>query len=210
MGNITGTPFLPGVTDQINERQKFLGENPKQDKHIIWQNNKSAFLRLASSVNIEDEFSVNGRKFSNINDAYKNAQKEVNNTGSVSITYLETSAAQILTDRSLPKSLTGDLLAKSSILFAGVSGIQTNPSDTTSHIPYFPQGVGDPFNENNIFTSAYGWGGLQQGYRPMPGIEGADITYYNRGALQKATINCKVFSGIFIILKIIFYCLQIY
>ena len=70
MGNITGTPFLPEVTDQITKRQEFLGENPKQDKHIIWQNNKSAFLRLASSVNIEDEFSVNGRKFSNINDAY--------------------------------------------------------------------------------------------------------------------------------------------
>ena len=176
MGNITGTPFLPEVTDQINKRQEFLGENPKQDKHIIWQNNKSAFLRLA----------------------YDNALKEVNNTGSVSITYLETPATQILEDRSLPKSLTGDLLAKSSILFAGVSGIQTNPSDTTSHIPYFPQGVGegvgDPFNQTNIFTSAYGWGGLQQGYRPMPGIVGADITYYNRGALQKATINCKVFS----------------
>ena len=32
-------------------------------------------------------------------------------------------AEQILTDRNLPKSLTGDLLAKSSILFAGVNGI---------------------------------------------------------------------------------------
>jgi hypothetical protein len=176
MGNITGTPFLPEVTDQINKRQEFLGENPKQDKHIIWQNNKSAFLRLASSVNIEDEVPRN----------------DTSTTGSIEIPLI--TAEQILTDRNLPKSLTGDLLAKSSILFAGVSSIQTNPLDTTSHIPYFPQGVGDPFNQNNIFTSAYGWGGLQQGYRPMPGIEGADITYYNRGALQKATINCKVFS----------------
>ena len=176
MGNITGTPFLPEVTDQINKRQEFLGENPKQDKHIIWQNNKSAFLRLASSVNIEDEV----------------PRSDTSTTGSIEIPLI--TAEQILTDRNLPKSLTGDLLAKSSILFAGVSSIQTNPLDTTSHIPYFPQGVGDPFNQNNIFTSAYGWGGLQQGYRPMPGIEGADITYYNRGALQKATINCKVFS----------------
>ena len=112
MGNITGTPFLPEVTDQINKRQEFLGENPKQDKHIIWQNNKSAFLRLASSVNIEDEFSVNGRKFSNINDAYDNAKNEVSNTGSVSITYLETPATQILEDRNLPKSLTEIILSQ--------------------------------------------------------------------------------------------------
>jgi len=69
MGNITGEPFLPKVTEQIVKRQEFLGVSPKQDKHIIWQNNKSAFLRLASSINIEDEYKVLGAKFFTFDEA---------------------------------------------------------------------------------------------------------------------------------------------
>ena len=53
MGNITGNPFDPGVIKQINTRQIFLGVDQKQDKHIIYQNNKTAFLRLASSIRID-------------------------------------------------------------------------------------------------------------------------------------------------------------
>ena len=51
-GNITGEPFDKEVVEQIEARQIFLGANPKQDKHLIYQNNKTAFLRLASSIKI--------------------------------------------------------------------------------------------------------------------------------------------------------------
>ena len=51
-GNITGEVFSPEVIRQIEARQTFLGVNPKQDKHLIYQNNKTAFVRLASSINI--------------------------------------------------------------------------------------------------------------------------------------------------------------
>ena len=184
-GNITGTPFLPQVTDQINKRQQFLGENPKQDKHIIWQNNKTAFLRLASSVNIENEYSVNGNKFSDINEA---REYSLNGGGEIITEY----AGDILKERDLPQSLTGDKLAKSSILFAGVNGVNEPNGIPT---PFFPQGLYGNTDPNSIFTAAYGWGGIKsQGYRPMPGIIGADISYYNRGALQKVTVNTKVFT----------------
>jgi hypothetical protein len=184
-GNITGTPFLPQVTEQINKRQQFLGENPKQDKHIIWQNNKTAFLRLASSVNIENEYSVNGNKFSDINEA---REYSLNGGGEIITAYAE----NILKERELPQSLTGDKLAKSSILFAGVNGINEFNGIPT---PFFPQGLYGDTDPNSIFTAAYGWGGIKsQGYRPMPGIIGADISYYNRGALQKVTVNTKVFT----------------
>jgi hypothetical protein len=184
-GNITGTPFLPEVTKQINKRQEFLGENPKQDKHIIWQNNKTAFLRLASSVNIENEYSVNGNKFTSLNEA---RQYALQNPGNIDTLYAE----DILKERDLPQSLTGDKLAKSSILFAGVNGINELNGIPS---PYFPQGLYGDTNPNSIFTAAYGWGGIKsQGYRPMPGIIGADVSYYNRGALQKVTVNTKVFT----------------
>ena len=49
-GNITGEVFSEAVIRQIEARQTFLGVNPKQDKHLIYQNNKTAFVRLASST----------------------------------------------------------------------------------------------------------------------------------------------------------------
>ena len=52
-GNITGEPFDKEVVDQIEARQVFLGTSPKQDKHLVYQNNKTAFLRLASSIKID-------------------------------------------------------------------------------------------------------------------------------------------------------------
>ena len=50
-GNITGEVFDVEVVKQIEARQTFLGVNPKQDKHLVYQNNLTAFVRLASSVN---------------------------------------------------------------------------------------------------------------------------------------------------------------
>ena len=54
MGNITGNPFDEGVVAQIDARQISLGLNPKPDSTLVYQNNKNAFLRLASSINIQD------------------------------------------------------------------------------------------------------------------------------------------------------------
>ena len=193
-GNITGTPFLPAVTEQINKRQEFLGQNPKQDKHIIWQNNKSAFLRMASSVNVENEYKVAGARFSTRDEAESYLEEALLKNKLPQTTKVEeVFATTILEERGLPQSLKGNLLAKSSVLFSGInqiSGTDQSPS------PIFPQGVftGNSLDISSTFGSAYGWGGLQQGYVPMPGINGADVSYYNRGALQKVTINCKLFS----------------
>jgi hypothetical protein len=42
--------------------------------------------------------------------------------------------------------------------------------------------------------AAYGWGGIDKGFVPMPNIESADVSFFNRGALQKAKVKIKVFS----------------
>jgi hypothetical protein len=156
-GNITGEPFDKEVVDQIEARQVFLGTSPKQDKHLVYQNNKTAFLRLASSIKI---------------DGYSGA-----------------SAEKILEERGISKSYKGDKLAKSSILFGGVVSIENNIDDLANY------GLKEVFDYNDPFANAYGWGGItQQGYRPMPGIESANISFYNRGALAKADIKIKVFT----------------
>jgi hypothetical protein len=156
MGNITGNPFDPEVVDQINIRQKFLGANPKQDKHLIYQNNKTSFLRLASSIKIKGDASI--------------------------------SPIDILAKRGISSLYVGDDLAKASVLFGGTVDTRNN-----KFTPNY--GLKELFDINNPFNGAYGWGGIQQqGYRPMPAIESANISFYNRGALAKADIKIKVFT----------------
>jgi len=53
-GNITGETFDPQVIAQIEARQKFLGARIRNDQHILYSNNNNSFLRLASSINIEN------------------------------------------------------------------------------------------------------------------------------------------------------------
>ena len=48
---------------------------------------------------------------------------------------------------------------------------------------------------NELFTGAYGWGGIsERGFVPMPGITNVSTTYYNNGALSKAIVNIQCFS----------------
>ena len=155
MGNITGNPFDEGVVAQIDARQISLGLNPKPDSTLVYQNNKNAFLRLASSINIQD-----------------NTEKGV-------------TAKQILELRDLPESLKGNGLAKKCVLFGGVTSIDDNKFTKPSGLA----SLGD------VFSGAYGWGGIgSRGYVPMPGIESANISFYNRGALARADLKIKVYS----------------
>jgi hypothetical protein len=157
-GNITGQPFDPEVVDQINARQAFLGVQYKEDKHLIYQNNKTAFLRLASSVNIEDTPTL--------------------------------TAKEILDLRGIPESSKGSKLAQQCVLFGGVVSVNNESTSPTK-----PFGLVNSSNIQDIFSGAYGWGGIKsRGYVPMPGIESANIGFYNRGALAKADVKIKVYS----------------
>ena len=167
-GNITGHPFEFEVRKQIEVRERYLGADPRADRHLLFSSNQNAWLRLASSIQINDFIPPVG---SNVNN------------GQI------LTADKILEQRGLPPSLKGNLLAQKSVLFGGVS--EYTP-ENGGFKPYF--GVADPFDKNNPFTAAYGWGGIVTGYLPMPGIQSANISFYNRGALMRADISCKVFS----------------
>ena len=52
--NLLGGPFKPYVDEQVSQRQTRLGSIQKDPKDIVWENGKSAYLALASSVNIEN------------------------------------------------------------------------------------------------------------------------------------------------------------
>jgi len=55
MANITGDPLNDYILKQINIRQKVIGNNPEVltlDQRVLYNNNKNAWVRLASSVNL--------------------------------------------------------------------------------------------------------------------------------------------------------------
>jgi len=52
--NIVGGPFKSYVDEQVKVRQEKLGNSNKTSEEIVWENGKSAFVALASSVNIEN------------------------------------------------------------------------------------------------------------------------------------------------------------
>ena len=55
MGNITGSPFRTWVTEQINARQKALGQYSNIDpKNLLYYTTKTPWIRLASSVNVNN------------------------------------------------------------------------------------------------------------------------------------------------------------
>ena len=55
MGNVIGKSFDKYVIDQVNQRQNKLGNGERSIDTIQLTNNKTSFLRLASSVDVDEE-----------------------------------------------------------------------------------------------------------------------------------------------------------
>jgi hypothetical protein len=177
-GNITGQAFDPGVKTQIETRQRKLGKLNRNIDEIVGYNSSTAFLRLASSINL-DENSLTERE-----------------DGIEKLPFL-TGVTDI-------KQYLGSGLAKKCVLFGGVVSIEETSYLSAGNqrenvfSPVMPAGLASPDMATGkvptFNNGAYGWGGLESGYRPMPAIEAADISFYNRGALAKATIKLKANS----------------
>jgi len=185
-GNITGQVFDEDVIKQIEARQNFLGARYRTDAHLIYGNNNNAFLRLASSINVGTssspiEIQVSG--------------STVNNTSAqeAATSDLLSQGKNQLKERGINENLTGMELAKACVLFGGTVGVDDKLN------PKFKFGIvdngGSAAYDYVSTIAAYGWGGISsKGFVPMPSIESADVSFFNRGALQKATVKIKVYS----------------
>ena len=92
-------------------------------------------------------------------------------------------------------NLVGSNLAKNFILYNGVSSVTTDSNNTiTSFNP--ASNNTEYFTNNKDFSirNSYGFGGLIQGIRPMPGIESVKIGYINQGFLAQAEIEITAFN----------------
>ena len=214
-GNITGQVFDDEVINQIETRQKVLGKRSKDDKTLIYTNNQTAFLRLSSSVNIGDEvtsvFTTNlkekGGASKQLNQnkiiadkalqgaKVKSIQKDTDGDGlddtvvsEVTENKLEEGKNQ-LKQRGINENMTGMELAKACVLFGGIVGYDGKSN------PQMKFGIYNSSDDPISTIAAYGWGGLgKKGYAPMPAIDNAKVSFYNRGAIQKADVKLKVYS----------------
>tara|TARA_R100001463_G_scaffold758_2_gene3482 strand:+ start:14791 stop:18183 length:3393 start_codon:yes stop_codon:yes gene_type:complete len=166
MGNIIGDPFDDFVKRQIETRQKALGQSSNISSDVLkYYTVKTPWLRLASSVNLSGE----------------------EGDGSVLDKLIRAGVPEDL--------IRDDKLAKNFILQGGSLSL-TEEEDEEGKIISSKIKLHKGLNYNNeIFDGAYGWGGInERGFVPMPGIESANSTYYNNGALSQSTINIKCYS----------------
>ena len=184
MGNLIGDPFDTFVKRQIEARQEALGQISSISADVLkYYTVKTPWLRLASSVNLESQDETDQR----IAAASPQPSKESE------VPFTGFNVTQKLINAGIPEDLIlGNKLARSFILQGGTLGID-------DPIPPFKDGdislkKGLNYNDD-LYTGAYGWGGIsERGFVPMPGITSAKTTYYNNGALSKATIKVKCFS----------------
>ena len=168
MSNLTGDPFSPWVKKQVDLRQKALGQHSNiSSQDLQFYTTKAPFLRLASSVNLTNIGpTVDGKPTILENSVLKKISQHLGINES---------------------SIAGAELAKKFILQGGV--VSSTGENTFSGLQ---KGLNDG---NTLSNGSYGWGGTQErGFVPMPGITGADVTYYSNGALSKTTINVKLYS----------------
>ena len=160
-GNLIGEPFEDYVNKQIKRRQKIQGESNRSLDEIQYLSNRNAWIKLASGVSIS----------------------------SSRMDLLKKNGNALITDANIT---TGQDLAQNYVLFNGLTEFSPNFIGVDQEITEFNQqqraGVRGLANNPN---PAYGVGGTDFGYSPMPGITDMEFRCLNRGSIKKATLNIK-------------------
>jgi len=98
-----------------------------------------------------------------------------------------------LKELGLSKDYAGSKLAKNFILYNGVSSVTENNGSFTLN-PASNNTSSFANNKTLSIKNSYGFGGLEQGLRPMPGIESVKIGYINKGFLAQAEIEITAYN----------------
>ena len=159
--NIIGKPHLEYVQDQIKLRQEILGKKKKDSADIVWMNGKTSWVRLASSVNIEDQpiasYNVSSSQWETISNG----------------------GAQFRSSLLEIPEYSGNELASQMVLQGGVlnqDGTQKfGVSNTNSILP--------------SSTSNYGFS--EFGAQAMPGIISFNSETTNKGSLRFANLQIR-------------------
>jgi hypothetical protein len=212
-GNIVGEPFEDFVAKQIDVRQKrqFNGKNTfRTDEDIQYLTNRNAWVKLASSVRIEQgptlvvqqqitntgqttPAGTTGGLTGTVNvgfgsggglGAITNALSTITNTAVVNLSSKR--LQKIFGNSSVVASnFPGTKLPESAVLFNTLS-TYTGPKSTLNQ-------RGGISKTNTLWndTFAYGIGGTEFGIQPPPGIVSVQVDSLNRGSIRKANVAIK-------------------
>jgi zinc D-Ala-D-Ala carboxypeptidase len=231
--NIVGAPFKDYVDQQIKIRQEKLGKLNKDNEDIVWQNAKSAYVALASSINIANSKYVKETlQFTPSTSDLTSGGQDTTGPASGVIDpalsgenryYTELYASEYIDEKELeassqnsfsstveiiertdgeervkllelvgdPQDFFGNRLAREMVLYGGTSYYSEPLSPTTT--PEFKFGITK--NTNAFDKSIYGYGGTDEGLKPMPGITSFDIKSKNMGSLREATVTIRANSA---------------
>lgn len=218
-GNLIGEQFDEYVFGQIRTRQELsaagFGSASKTPSEIQVSNNKNAYIKLASGVNIytptqvptEKEFAISaGEGVLNEDDLicgsdnenyeglsesgkekYKLIVEQIKKNDKLQLTSANNKLRILGLSESEIKQLgKEETLAKKAILFGGLG--ELNEGKITQR---FGINLGSSIWNSK---SAYGLGGNQFGKQPMPGITSAKIDCINRGSIRSATVQIKAYN----------------
>ena len=211
-GNIVGEPFEEFVKKQIDVRQKaqFSGKNSlRTDGDIQYLTNRNAWVKLASSVRIEQgptlvtqQQSVpsGGTVPSGTTGGLTGAPNVFGSGGGLgaitnALSTIINTAVLNLNSKRLQKifgnssvaaaNFPGTELPKAAVLFNTLS-TYTGPNSKLQQRGGIP-------NTNTLWnnTFAYGIGGTEFGIQPPPGIVSVQVDSLNRGSIRKANVAIK-------------------
>lgn len=170
--NIIGEPFDGYVYDEIQNRQtnQFAGNDNsiRTPQQLQYLNNQNAWVKLASSVSIDEEIGK-----ARIRSLWKDIpQKQVD-------------------------PFLGSQLAESAILFNSLSSnkVDRGTDASSGEFAGYTQRSGVN-NSKSIWNTnfAYGLGGTSFGLTPPPGIDSFKINCLSRGSIREATVEIKAFN----------------
>lgn len=173
LSNVIGAPFQSFVLQQFDQRANHNSSNKRDLNEVLFLANKTAWVRLASSVN------VIGRTLERVKDnktiePYDTTTKMVYNALGTGLYGAE------------------DDLAKNWVLEAGTAVQAGDGSDGIN----LRSGISTNNDASLTGTTlgAYGLGGTQElGFVPMPGLTSVTVETLGRlGSLRQATVNFRV------------------
>jgi len=203
--NLLGAPFKSYVDGQIAQRQTRLGKLTKDSQEIVWQNGKSAYVALASSVNIENTIFTTTTTKEMVDTSFTDEIQGISSkpqeasfankalgTPTKTVTTTTTEIVEDGTKRlqklNLSEDYLGNKLSNNVVLFGGTAYFEVNSSGSYSN-PYYRSGIAT--SNSLLNNSAYGFGGTSFGLSAMPGITSFNIKSRNMGSLREASLTIR-------------------
>jgi hypothetical protein len=203
-GNVVGEKFEEFVSKQINIRQSNqfsgYGTSLRTDDQLKYLNNRNAWVKLASSVSIQEGDTVvrntqvnssgetiisSPTGLGGINVGFGGIVNNVNNLTNTQVLNLKSDKLRAIGIEK-PESYPGSKLAEKAVLFNTLSSYNNINSPLSSSRAGISNNT-DLWNDS--FT--YGIGGTDFGLQPPPGIIDVQVDSINRGSIRKAAVNLK-------------------